>query len=53
MTDTKGNTVTYTLDNMGNRVSEQFKDAQGNLQRSVSRVYDALNRMQQLTGAGK
>jgi YD repeat-containing protein len=51
VTDTKGNTVTYTLDNMGNRVSEQVKDPQGNLQRSITRVYDALNRVQQTTGA--
>lgn len=51
VTDAKGNSVAYTLDNMGNRVSEQVKDAQGNLQRSISRVYDALNRVQQVTGA--
>jgi len=51
VTDTKGNTVTYTLDNMGNKVGEQVKDPQGNLQRSITRVYDALNRVQQTTGA--
>ncbi|MDP1956268.1 MAG: LamG-like jellyroll fold domain-containing protein [Polaromonas sp.] len=51
VTDAKGNSVTYTLDNMGNRVGEQVKDAQGNLQRSITRVYDALNRVQQITGA--
>lgn len=53
VTDTKGNTVTYTLDNMGNRVGEQIKDPQGNLQRDITRVYDALNRVQQLPGAEK
>ena len=51
VTDSKGNSVTYTLDNMGNRVSEQVKDAQGNLQRRITRLYDALNRVQQVTGA--
>jgi YD repeat-containing protein len=51
VTDAKGNSVTYTLDNMGNRVSEQVKDPQGNLQRSITRVYDALNQVQQTTGA--
>jgi YD repeat-containing protein len=52
VTDAKGNAVSYTLDSMGNRVGEQLKDPQGNLQRSISRVYDALNRVQQITGAG-
>ena len=51
LTDAKGNAITYTLDNMGNRVGEQVKDPQGNLQRSITRVYDALNRVQQVTGA--
>jgi hypothetical protein len=51
VTDAKGNTVTYTLDNMGNRTGEQVKDPQGNLQRNITRVYDALNRVQQTTGA--
>ena len=51
VTDTKGNTVTYTLNNMGNKVGEQVKDPQGNLQRNITRVYDALNRVQQTTGA--
>ncbi|MDP1956266.1 MAG: LamG-like jellyroll fold domain-containing protein [Polaromonas sp.] len=51
VTDAKGNSMTYTLDNMGNRVGEQVKDAQGNLQHSITRVYDALNRVQQVTGA--
>jgi YD repeat-containing protein len=51
VTDAKGNTVTYTLDNMGNKVGEQVKDLSGNLQRDITRVYDALNRVQQVTGA--
>jgi YD repeat-containing protein len=51
VTDAKGNTVTYTLDGMGNKTGEQVKDLAGNLQRSITRVYDALNRVQQVTGA--
>jgi YD repeat-containing protein len=51
ITDAKGNTVAYTLDAMGNKVGEQVKDPQGNLQRNITRVYDALNRVQQVTGA--
>jgi YD repeat-containing protein len=51
ITDTKGNSVTYTLDNAGNKVGEQVRDPSGNLQRNITRVYDALNRVQQVTGA--
>jgi YD repeat-containing protein len=51
VTDAKGNTVTYTLDNMGNRTGEQVKDSSNTLQRNITRVYDALNRVQQVTGA--
>jgi len=51
VTDAKGNTITYTLDNAGNKTGEQVKDPSGNLQRNITRVYDALNRVQQITGA--
>ncbi|WP_411885860.1 LamG-like jellyroll fold domain-containing protein [Polaromonas sp. YR568] len=51
VTDAKGNSVTYTLDNAGNKTGEQVKDPSGNLQRNITRVYDALNRVQQVTGA--
>jgi YD repeat-containing protein len=51
VTDARGNTVSYTLDAMGNKVGEQVKDPSGNLQRNITRVYDALNRIQQVTGA--
>jgi len=49
--DSLGNQITYTLDAMGNRVSEQVKDPQGTLARQTTRIYDALNRLQQVTGA--
>jgi YD repeat-containing protein len=48
--DAAGNAVTYTLDNIGNRTGEELKDASGTLARNITRVYDALNRVQQLTG---
>jgi len=51
VTDAKGNTVAYTLDAMSNKVGEQVKDSSGNLQRNITRVYDAMNRVQQTTGA--
>lgn len=51
VTDAKGNTVTYTLDSAGNKTGEQVKDSSGNLQRNITRVYDTLNRVQQVTGA--
>ncbi len=50
-TDAKGNSVTYTLDNMGNRIKEDIKDPSGVLQRSINRSFDALNRLQQVSGA--
>ena len=51
VTDQAGNSVTYTLDNAGNRTAEQIKDASGSLARTVTRVFDALDRVQQTTGA--
>lgn len=51
--DAKGNTVTYTLDNTGKRIGELIKDPSGVLQRSISRGFDALNRLQQVTGANQ
>lgn len=50
-TDTRGNTVAYTLDSAGNRTAEEVRDSSNNLQRSISRSFDALNRLQQVTGA--
>lgn len=49
--DAAGNSVTYTLDNAGNREGEQVKDSSGNLARNIGRAYDALNRLQAITGA--
>ena len=49
--DGAGNRIRYTLDNAGNRTAEQIKDPSGVLQRSISRSFDALNRLQQVSGA--
>lgn len=49
--DSLGNRVVYTLDAMGNRIKEEVKDPGGALARQTTRVYDALNRLQQVTGA--
>ncbi len=51
VTDAKGNSVNYTLDNTGKRIAEDIKDPNGILQRNISRSFDALNRLQQVTGA--
>ncbi|RJG05284.1 RHS repeat protein [Noviherbaspirillum cavernae] len=48
--DNLGNSITYTLDAMGNRLKEEVKDAGGTLARQTTRIYDALNRLQQITG---
>ncbi len=53
ISDQAGNSVTYTLDLTGNRVSEQVSDASGALRRQIARVFDTNNRMKQQTGAGQ
>lgn len=53
VTDAKGNSVAYTLDNAGNRIAEEIKDPGGVLQRNIGRSFDALNRVQQVTGAAQ
>ena len=51
--DHKGNRIDYTLDAIGNRTAEQMKDPGGVLVGNIARVIDALNRVQQVTGAGR
>jgi YD repeat-containing protein len=48
--DAAGNSVTYTLDSMGNRTAEALKDPAGTLMRKITRAYDALNRLERATG---
>ncbi|MBN6152386.1 RHS repeat protein [Xanthomonas sp. AmX2] len=51
--DGAGNTLHYTLDNAGNRVKEDTKDASGALKRTLSRVYNQLGQLAtQATASG-
>lgn len=50
ITDAAGNKVHYVLDNEGNRTIEQVSDASGNLVSTITRLFDALNRVQTQTG---
>jgi YD repeat-containing protein len=50
VSDNLGNSITYTLDNLGQRVGEQAKDPNGVLRRKLNRSIDALGRVQQITG---
>ena len=50
VTDKLGNKVTYTLDNAGNRTNAAATDPTNVLRRNITRVYDALNRLQTVTG---
>jgi YD repeat-containing protein len=50
ITDARCNSVTYILDNSGNRTGEEVRDSGGTLRRSIARSFDALNRLQQVTG---
>ncbi|MCU7850383.1 MAG: RHS repeat protein, partial [Candidatus Thiodiazotropha sp. (ex Lucinoma kastoroae)] len=48
MEDTQGNRIDYTLDAMGNHLTEQVRDPQGTLTSSQSSVYDQLSQVHQL-----
>lgn len=51
ITDSVGNAVHYTLDGLGNRTKEDTKDPNHTLAQTLSRVIDALGRLEQLHGA--
>ncbi|MFZ6723373.1 hypothetical protein [Undibacterium sp. Ji49W] len=53
ISDSLGNSINYTLDNMSNRINETVTDSSGNLTRQVSRVYDILNQLKTVTGAAQ
>lgn len=50
VSDGLGNKITYTLDAMGNRTADKVTDPMGILKAQVTRVIDALGRVQQTTG---
>jgi len=49
--DNAGNKIVYSLDAMGNRTQEETFDPGSTLVRTLSRVYDSLNRLEQYIGA--
>ncbi|MET0064635.1 MAG: RHS repeat-associated core domain-containing protein, partial [Candidatus Thiodiazotropha endolucinida] len=48
MEDSEGNRIDYTLDAMGNRLSEHVSDPQGTLTRAQQQLYDELGQVRQL-----
>jgi YD repeat-containing protein len=50
ITDNLGNSISYTLDNLGNRTAERVRDPGNALRRLLGRSIDALGRVQQVTG---
>jgi YD repeat-containing protein len=53
VTDQGGNKVDYVLDSRGNRVSEEFRDASDVIAQRVTRTFDALNRLERVSGASQ
>ncbi len=53
ITDNLGNQVSYTLDLTGNRISETVADPDGTLTRKITRIFDTMNRVQEVTGGAK
>ena len=51
ISDPRGNRIVYTLDTAGTRTKEEIKDPQGQLVKTLTRVPDALGRVQTLSGA--
>jgi RHS repeat-associated protein len=49
ISDILGNSINYTYDSEGNRLTEQIKDPGEVLQKSLSYSYDALNRLELIT----
>ena len=51
--DGLGNSIHYTLDAMGNRLTEEVKDTSGKLWRQTTREFDVLSRLKKQTGAAQ
>lgn len=49
--DSLGNSIAYTLDNMGNRIQENVYDPTSTLTQTLSRVYNTSNQLYQQIGA--
>ena len=48
-TDNRGNRISYTLDAMGNRVTEEVRDANNAIALATQRAINSLNRVQSIT----
>jgi YD repeat-containing protein len=48
--DSMGNSINYTLDALGNRTKEEVRDPSGVLTRQITRAYDVLNQLKEITG---
>ena len=51
VTDTDGNSITYTLDGAGNRVAEAVRDPSSTLTQSLTRTFNTLGRLEQQVGS--
>jgi RHS repeat-associated protein len=51
ISDNRGNTTSYTLDGMGNRIREELKDPGGSIAWATSRVVNSLNRVSSIANA--
>ena len=49
--DNSGNTITYTLDDAGNRTGEDIRDSQGTLTYTNTKVFDELSRLIEVVDA--
>ena len=50
ISDSLGNSISYTLDNLGNRVAENTLDPSNTLQKTLGRTYNSLNQLIKVTG---
>lgn len=53
ISNTRGESITYTLDLTGNRIKEEVRDPNGNLARQITRTYDITGRLTSQTGAAQ
>ena len=51
--DSRGNSVSHTLDETGHRVREEVRDPDGTLRRDITRSFDVLGRLQQISGGSR
>ncbi len=51
--DNRGSTGTYVLDSMGNRVSEEVRNSQGQLAWQLARTINSLNRVSSMSTGGQ